>query len=207
MFRPSYGPRKTLYNRFVRWSAKGVWREVVRDSGRGGRPSSRNPARQHAREGASLCRGWKGGLQAQAIGISRGGRTTKIHALTDRSGRPLRFLLTVGQAADCRAAEALLLASPADALVHGRPRLRHQTPSATRSRSQAPSRTSRPSATVAGSPASAACSIATATPSSACSAASRTTAASRPATTSSQPISSAPSTSQQPSHSGCKSEP
>ena len=23
-----YGPRKTLYNRFVRWSAKGVWREL-----------------------------------------------------------------------------------------------------------------------------------------------------------------------------------
>jgi transposase len=24
----SYGPRKTLYNRFVRWSAKGVWERV-----------------------------------------------------------------------------------------------------------------------------------------------------------------------------------
>ena len=23
-----YGPRKTLYNRFVRWAAKGVWEEV-----------------------------------------------------------------------------------------------------------------------------------------------------------------------------------
>jgi transposase len=23
-----YGPRKTLYNRFVRWSAKGVWQRV-----------------------------------------------------------------------------------------------------------------------------------------------------------------------------------
>ena len=23
-----YGPRKTLYNRFVRWSAKGVWQHV-----------------------------------------------------------------------------------------------------------------------------------------------------------------------------------
>ena len=23
-----YGPRKTLYNRFVRWAAKGVWAEV-----------------------------------------------------------------------------------------------------------------------------------------------------------------------------------
>ena len=23
-----YGPRKTLYNRFVRWAAKGVWQDV-----------------------------------------------------------------------------------------------------------------------------------------------------------------------------------
>ena len=23
-----YGPKKTLYNRFVRWAAKGVWQEV-----------------------------------------------------------------------------------------------------------------------------------------------------------------------------------
>ncbi len=26
----AYGPRKTLYNRFVRWAAKGVWAEVFR---------------------------------------------------------------------------------------------------------------------------------------------------------------------------------
>jgi transposase len=25
---PVYGPRKTLYNRFVRWSAKGVWLDI-----------------------------------------------------------------------------------------------------------------------------------------------------------------------------------
>jgi transposase len=24
----AYGPRKTLYNRFVRWSAKGVWMDI-----------------------------------------------------------------------------------------------------------------------------------------------------------------------------------
>jgi len=46
--------------------------------------------------------------QAKAIGISRGGRTTKFHALADGQGRPLRFVLMGGQAADCRAAEALL---------------------------------------------------------------------------------------------------
>ena len=25
---PVYGPRKTLYNRFVRWAAKGIWERV-----------------------------------------------------------------------------------------------------------------------------------------------------------------------------------
>ncbi len=25
---PIYGPRKTLYNRFVRWAAKGVWTDI-----------------------------------------------------------------------------------------------------------------------------------------------------------------------------------
>src|SRR5260370_33279809 len=25
---PVYGPRKTLYNRFVRWAAKGVWESI-----------------------------------------------------------------------------------------------------------------------------------------------------------------------------------
>jgi len=40
----------------------------------------------------------------QAIGRSRGSRTTKLHALSDGLGRPFRFLLTGGHAADCRAA-------------------------------------------------------------------------------------------------------
>lgn len=25
---PCYGPRKTLYNRFVRWAAKGIWQDL-----------------------------------------------------------------------------------------------------------------------------------------------------------------------------------
>lgn len=35
-----YGPKKTLYNRFVRWSAKGVWTEVFHAlSSAGGPPA------------------------------------------------------------------------------------------------------------------------------------------------------------------------
>ena len=56
---------------------------------------------------------------SQAIGRSRGGRTTKIHALTYRFCRPLAFLLTGGQVADCSAADALLDLLPATVLVHG----------------------------------------------------------------------------------------
>ena len=50
----------------------------------------------------------KRGERNQAIGRSRGGRTTKIHALTDTACRPVAFLLTGGQVADCTAAERLL---------------------------------------------------------------------------------------------------
>ena len=42
------------------------------------------------------------------MGRSRGGLTTKIHALVDADGRPVRLMLTPGQAHDAPVAEALL---------------------------------------------------------------------------------------------------
>jgi transposase len=42
------------------------------------------------------------------MGRSRGGLTTKIHALVDADGRPVRLMLTPGQANDAPVAEALL---------------------------------------------------------------------------------------------------
>jgi transposase len=36
-----YGPRKTLYNRFVRWAAKGVWTDIFRAlASAGGSPAA-----------------------------------------------------------------------------------------------------------------------------------------------------------------------
>jgi transposase len=43
-----------------------------------------------------------------AIGRSRGGQTTKIHALTDDLGRPVAFLITPGNTHDLVAAHGLL---------------------------------------------------------------------------------------------------
>jgi transposase len=90
-----------------------------RVQGAGGhrRAARRDAARQHPREGAPLRHGRQRGQRRQALGISCGRRTTKIHALSDGLGRPLAFLLTPGQAADCRAAEALLQSLPPNTLV------------------------------------------------------------------------------------------
>ncbi len=60
-----------------------------------------------------------GGERNQAIGRSRGGRSTKIHAFTGPDRRPIAFLLTGGQVADCTAADALLDHMPAATIRHG----------------------------------------------------------------------------------------
>ena len=77
---------------------------------------------------ATLSQGYEGRLQhagaergehQQAVGRSRGGRSTKIHALTDRLCRPIAFLLTGGNVADCEAAKQLLEHLPASRVLHG----------------------------------------------------------------------------------------
>ena len=47
-------------------------------------------------------------VENQAIGLSRGSRTTKIHALVDGLGNPLGFRLTGGQVHDSQVASELL---------------------------------------------------------------------------------------------------
>jgi hypothetical protein len=53
----------------------------------------------------------------QAIDRGKGGLTTKIHALVDALGNPLRFLLTPGQVHDLAGDEALLPQIPANLLT------------------------------------------------------------------------------------------
>jgi transposase len=64
--------------------------------------------RRHSRQGAPFGIGRKKGEQSQAIGRSRGGRNTKIHAVADAKGRLLSILLTGGQAHDCPPAQRLI---------------------------------------------------------------------------------------------------
>ena len=53
----------------------------------------------------------------QAIGRSRGGLTTKIHASVDALGNPWRLILTGGQEADVTQGAALVSAIPTGAVI------------------------------------------------------------------------------------------
>lgn len=65
--------------------------------------------RQHLRQSPSFSRRRaKKKTQDQAIGVSRGGRSSKIHLATDLLGRPIAIHLTAGQHSDIKSVDALL---------------------------------------------------------------------------------------------------
>jgi transposase len=82
--------------------------EAAQGSGRCRRGDPEHRNRQHLHQGTALGIRWKRGRSIQAIGRSRGGWTTKIHALTDVLGRPYALMLTAGNVSDVKAAPALL---------------------------------------------------------------------------------------------------
>jgi len=49
-----------------------------------------------------------GGQTPQAMGVSKGGLSTKIHAVCDALGYPLNFIITCEQRHDCTQTRALL---------------------------------------------------------------------------------------------------
>ena len=54
---------------------------------------------------------------AEALGRSRGGFTTKVHAAVDALGNPLRFILTPGHRADITQAEPLVMGFKPGAVI------------------------------------------------------------------------------------------
>ena len=64
-----------------------------------------NGSRQHACQSASLRWRRKRGASEQAIGITEGGRNSKIHGLVDKLCRPWVLIFTPGNTADCNVIE------------------------------------------------------------------------------------------------------
>ena len=85
---PEYGPYTTIYNRFNRWSRQGLWFDMFEAlTGSTGVIGGVAIDSSHIKAHRSAAGGKRGAFR-EAIGRSRGRRTTKIHALTDpRAGR------------------------------------------------------------------------------------------------------------------------
>lgn len=102
-----YGPHTTCVNRFNRWRRAGVWDRLLDavskayDGDIQMIDSSSIRVHQHA---ANVKKDDRSGC----MGRSRGGLTTKIHALVDACGLPILLKLTEGQAHDGRSAEDML---------------------------------------------------------------------------------------------------
>ena len=95
-----------------------MWSDVFHALASAGGPPAEVLIDSSAVKAHRCASGGKRGEHNQAIGRSRGGRTTKIHALTDGACRPFAFLLTGGQVADCTAGKRLLKQTPRASVVH-----------------------------------------------------------------------------------------
>ena len=111
-----FGDWNIVYQRFNRWAKSGVFDRIFKllasdaDNEYMMIDASIVRAHQHS-AGARKKNG------AQAIGRSRGGLTTKIHALVDALGNPVELMLTPGQDHDLTCAEPLIENADPEALI------------------------------------------------------------------------------------------
>jgi len=102
-----YGKWGSTHQRFIRWEKAGIWKKAMEyfiDSDLEWIMIDATIIRAHA-----CSAGYKKESQEkEALGRSVGGFTSKIHALVDALGNPLRFLLTPGQRHDVTQAQSLI---------------------------------------------------------------------------------------------------
>lgn len=118
-----YGPYTTIYNRFNRLSKQGVWEDVFQALiGSSGVIASAVMDSSYVEVHRSAV-GAKGGLQP-CDRAPRGGRTTKVHAMTDPLGCPVAIAHTPGRYSRSGWRRRPVAALPAAAPADRRPRLR-----------------------------------------------------------------------------------
>ncbi|MFN2383176.1 MAG: IS5 family transposase [Gemmatimonadota bacterium] len=124
-----FGPWSTVWNRFRRRSAGGVWQRVLAALQRTADHEGRLDWTTHYVDGTVVrahqqAAGAVGGQWQEALGRSRGGFSTKIHVRAEGGGRPVTFLVSGGERHESRYLEALLSSGQVRRAGRGRPRVR-----------------------------------------------------------------------------------
>lgn len=110
-----YGNWRSVHKRFKQWSNRNIWQRLFEFS-------QIDPDMELVMIDATIVRSHscaagygKNTQEKEALGRSKGGFTTKIHALVDALGNPIKFILTSGQRNDITQAKSL------SAMVEGIP--------------------------------------------------------------------------------------
>jgi transposase len=106
---PTYhGSWRAVHKRFKKWSTRGIWKKLFEYF-------QEDPDMEWVMIDSTIVRahacaaGYGKDTQPQeALGRSKGGFTTKIHAICDALGNPLKFILTAGQRNDITQAQSLM---------------------------------------------------------------------------------------------------
>ena len=103
-----YGSWRAIRMRFKSWADKGIWAELFTHV-------QVNPDMEATMIDATIVRAHtcsagynKNSQDQEALGRSKGGFSTKVHALVDALGNPLKFILTPGQRHDVTQAGSLV---------------------------------------------------------------------------------------------------
>ena len=99
-----YGPHTTCMNRFNRRRRAGKWAMLLGEVSKAYKGDVQMKDISSIRVHQHAANGQKKAARIFSMGRSRGGLTTKIYALVDAVGRPIRQKLTEGQADDGRSA-------------------------------------------------------------------------------------------------------
>jgi len=103
-----FGDFRVIHTRFSRWAKTGVWKRIFEvlaedaDNEYVMIDATIVRAHQHSAGAKDSC------AEAEDIGRSKGGLSTKIHSVVDALGNPIAFFLTPGQASDLHGADELL---------------------------------------------------------------------------------------------------
>jgi transposase len=104
-----YGPHKTLYNRFIRWSRMDVFNRIFSAlAGKAGEPDQLMIDATHLKAHRTAAILLKKGDVPRRIGRTKGGLNSKLHAVIDGKGRPVLLLLSEGHLRDYKGAALLV---------------------------------------------------------------------------------------------------
>ena len=100
-----FGCFSSVYTRFSRWEKRGLLKvlfEATAAAGNSGNERSLDASHIKVHQDANTK-----APENEAMGMTRGGRNTKLHAVVDSAGHAVRLSLTAGQVNDCTQASPM----------------------------------------------------------------------------------------------------